>query len=119
MENKARYLLNNILNKPFDEEKHSRYDFLTILEILIALKMNGKHSTYSLSRSLSSLSHVALITKYLSVCLQLGLVEYDHVKKWYGKYDQAKYYRLSKKGEELLDLFLKERKDHMLTVSKP
>ena len=112
MSNKARCLLNSILNKPFDEDRHSRYNFLTILEILITLKLDGKHSTYSLFRSLSSLSHVALIARYLSICLQLGLIEFDHVKKWYGKYDQAKYYRLSKRGEEFLDIFLKESKDH-------
>jgi len=112
LENKARCLLNNILNKPFDEDKHGRYDFLTILEILITLKIDGMHSTYSLFRSLSSLSHVALIARYLSICLQLGLIEYDHVKKWYGKYDQAKYYRLSKKGEEFLDVFLKRSNEN-------
>jgi len=82
--------------------KGSKYcDFQEVLRFLDMFR-KGARNIYQIYHS-SLRFDSKKIYRYLRYCLNANLIEIDHVEE--DKFLPAKYYRLTKKGRALVDLF--------------
>ena len=87
--------------------KGSRYcDFLEVFRFLDMFRKKARNIYQIYHGSLRF--DVKKIYRYLRYCINVNLIEIDHVEE--DKFLPAKYYRLTNKGRALLDLFTGSRK---------
>jgi len=76
-------------------------DFLEVVRFLTLLRREARN-VYQIYHSSARFDHKKLY-RYLRYCIQIGLVELDHVRE--SGFLHAKYYRLTEKGRNFLNLF--------------
>jgi len=76
-------------------------DFLEVVRFLVVFRKSARN-VYQIYHGSHRFDHKKLY-RYLRYCLSIGLIEFDHVEE-HG-FLPAKYYKLTQKGRNFLELF--------------